>query len=370
MLRAAPRSYLNALCVGALAFAGLAGCQDGAEFAVNVDTKAIVNGDVSVDDTQVVALVYSGKQFCSGTVVGKRTIVTAAHCLPPNVPFALSSIEVFFGTDVASGSGQFRRVVDGIANPAWNADVVAGDVGVLALAQDAPVAAMPMAFLDVTAAGMLGGEARAIGFGITSADGDGNGTRRTGMVTVNRVDASSIYLQPGPSATCNGDSGGALFFMQDGVEVLGGIHSRSDCGSAIIAERVDVHTMDFIMPFIEEHEGASSCGADGMCATGCADADPDCPCVADGICSDVCVHPDADVDCSAECAADGTCNESCASDADCSTEESDVCPEGDASCESSDGGCSAGGSASSSWMALALLLLLIRKRRAATLASS
>lgn len=361
-----PRLSLRALLLGTAL--GVAACQGGDELAVGSDTQAIVNGDLSVNDTQVVALVYHGQQFCSGTVVGKRTIVTAAHCLPPHVSFPVTSIEVFFGTDVASGDGPLLRAVDGIANPAWNVDLVAGDVGVLALAEDAPVAPMHMAFLDVTA-GMLGGEARAVGFGITSEDGIGNGTRRTGMVTVNRVNASSIYMEPSPSATCNGDSGGALFFMQDGVEVLGGIHSRSNCDSAIIAERVDVHTMNFIMPFIEEHEGASSCGADGMCATGCAEVDPDCPCVADGICSETCMHPQADVDCSVSCSvsADGICDESCADDLDCGgSDDSEICPEGDASCDGMNGSCSAGSSASSLWMAFALLFLVIRSRRTTT----
>ncbi len=367
MIRTTPlhtARYAKHLCVLLAAVASVAACQDGSD-EVGVASQAIVNGDLSLSDSQVVALVYQGKQFCSGTVVGKRTVVTAAHCLPPNIDLPLNGIEVFFGSDVASGDGSKLRIVDALANPAWNLDVVAGDVGVLALAEDAPVAAMPMAYLDVTAAGMLGGEARAVGFGITSAEGDGNGTRRTGMVKIDRYDSSSIYMRPGPSATCNGDSGGALIFKQDGVEVLGGIHSRSDCGTAIIAERVDIHTMDFIMPFLEEHEGAASCGLDGMCATGCAEADPDCTCAADGFCTDDCKHPSADLDCSAECPADGVCDESCTYDYDCTGDTATTCADGEGNCDVGYGGCSAGGSASSSWMALGLLLLIFRKRRQA-----
>lgn len=340
------------------------GCQAADDLVVGASNQAIVNGEAS-DDDQVVALVYHGKQFCSGTIVGKRTVVTAAHCLPPNVDIPLLAIEVFFGSDVASGDGTFHRVVDGIANPAWNLDVVAGDVGVLALAEDAPVAPMPMAYLDVSAAGMVGSEARAVGFGITEAEGEGNGQRRTGMLMVERYDASSLFLNPGPSATCNGDSGGALIVVQDGVEVLGGIHSRSDCGSSIIAERVDVHTMNFIMPFIEEHEGAASCDADGMCASGCDTPDPDCYCAADGFCGDSCLHPSADLDCAAECPADGICDESCSYDFDCSEAPADVCPDGTDECGSTDGGCSTTGSGSSAWFALGLLALFLRRRRRA-----
>ena len=362
MLHISPARFqlaLTLVMVNVAAFG--AGCQAGSETLGSAE-QAIVNGAAS-DDEAVVALVYHGKQFCTGTVVGRRTIVTAAHCLPPNIDVPLFGIEVYFGSDIGSSEGVTLRVADGLANPSWSADVVAGDIGVLALSQDAPVTPMPMAYLDVTAAGMLGTDARAVGFGITAAEGDGNGTRRTGMLTVDRFDSSSIYLNPGPSATCNGDSGGALIFVQDGIEVLGGIHSRSDCNSAIIAERVDVHSLDFVTPFIEQHEGAASCGLDGVCATGCDEADPDCPCVADGFCSDVCKHPSADLDCSSECPADGVCDESCSYDFDCTDAAAATCPEGDDSCGTTDGGCSTGGPASSSWLALGLLFLFLRRRR-------
>jgi len=367
MLRTATARKAPAFAATLLALATAAGCQAGADdisgLEIGEQSQSIVNGDVSVNDEQVVALVYHGKQFCSGTVVGKRTVVTAAHCLPPNIDMPLFGIEVYFGSDVASGEGTTLRVVDGLANPEWNLDVVAGDIGILALSEDAPVAPMPMAFLDVSAAGMVGTDARAVGFGITEADGDGNGLRRTGMLTVDRYNDSSLFLNPGPSATCNGDSGGALLFIEDGVEVLGGIHSRSDCGSSIIAERVDVHTMNFIMPFIEEHEGAASCESDGMCASGCSEPDPDCPCVADGMCSDVCAHPSADLDCASECPADGVCDESCSYDYDCSETAAALCAAGDDSCGTTDGGCSSTGSGSSFWLALGLLGLLFRRRR-------
>lgn len=310
---------------------------------------SIVNGTESIADDAVVALVYRDKQFCTGTLVGKRTVVTAAHCLPPNSNVPLFGIEVVFGNKVGPESIRLS-VVDGLASPEWDEDKVGGDIGLLALSDDAPVEPMPMAYYNVTALPEMLPQLRAVGFGVTEADGEGNGTKRTGMLAVEHYDETSIYLNPGPASTCNGDSGGALIFVRDGREFLGGIHSRSDCSSAIIAERVDIHTMNMITPFMEAHEGNASCAKDGMCGSECAEPDPDCPCVEDGVCSDFCAYLESDLDCTAECIGD-----------DCIVEDSKVCS--DDSCMGSDqpGGCSTGGS-QAPWSFALLLGALIWRR--------
>jgi len=256
--------------------------------------QSIVRGEISSDQA-VVALMHHGQHFCTGTLVAKRIVVTAAHCLPPYINIPQSEIRVFFGGSLQSGEGQHFSVVDALANPNWTPSQVQNDIGVLALNADAPVLPLPMAFMNAAFANMQDG--RVIGYGITSAAAHDNGRRRTGLVQIQSTEASSFTLAAGPSLTCNGDSGGPLLAMQNGKERLVGINSRSDCKQHFLAERIDVHTMNFIMPFIEEHEGAVSCQADGMCASNCNAPDPDCLCQADGMCTTACINQEADVDC-------------------------------------------------------------------------
>lgn len=356
---------------GAVALAGAlvalgAGCQL-AEPELGSRQGAIVNGAPTTGDAAVVALVHRGQSFCTGTLVGRRTVVTAAHCLPPHIDLRLDDIEVFFGSRLGESGGFTMPVVDGLAHPSWSPERVAGDIGLLALAHDAPAEPVAMAYDDLSILSVAGDPVRLVGFGITARDGAGGGTKREGMAMVEAIDASSLYLDPGPASTCNGDSGGPLFLQQGGAWVFAGIHSRSDCDRQQIAERLDVHVMDFVQPFTEEHEGAGSCAADGYCALGCEDADPDCPCAEDGLCTEACTMPELDRDCSAACATDGVCDESCEVDADCGCDgdacEPAACTDDDCDPAGLAGGCAAAGAGGGGWLVLLAAFGLLRRPR-------
>lgn len=347
-----------------------AGCQASASDEPGHIATAIVNGDVDMENEYeaVVALTFRGKQFCTGTVIAPRTVVTAAHCLPPNVDVTLDEIDIFVGGTVGEAGGSLLGVESGMANPHWTVDGVANDIGILSLVADAPVSPMRFSFSEFSTAGLVGQTVSAVGFGITEVDGTGNGIRRSGELVVDRYDASSIYLRPGPSSTCNGDSGGALVIEEHGEPVLIGIHSRSDCSQAIISERVDVHALGFIQPFVEAHEGAATCEEDGLCAAGCENPDPDCPCAADGMCTSACGYPVADLDCNPNaCPADGLCDASCEYDFDCECEDGSClgeCAPDDAECRGqSEAGCSVGGDGSAGAGLLLLVVALVVRRR-------
>jgi len=304
----------------------------------------IVNGETSIGDDAVVALMTQGQHFCSGTLVRDRYVVTAAHCLPPNIPTDATEIDVFFGLDV-SGPGTTIGVVDALAHPNWDIDNLGYDVGVIELAQAAPAAPIPM-FTDAVTASHRGAEIRMVGYGITSAGGDDNGLKRHGTGELDDFDAFSLQIASDPSGTCSGDSGGTALIDVDGTEYLIGIHSRSDCVAFALDERVDTHHDDFIMPFIDGV--VTNCAADGTCNEDCED-DPDCgpACVDDGVCEAGCAD---DPDCGPVCEADGACDEACTDDPDCAPvcEADETCvvecaegedPDCEPAAEDSGGGC-------------------------------
>lgn len=307
-------------------------------------------GGVAASDDAVVALTYGGHAFCSGTVVSRRTVVTAAHCLPPNLDLPIDGIEVFFGDELREDGGTFVPIVDALADPSWSEDSMPGDIGVVALAEDAPVEPVPMAY-GALQPWIEDQQVRLVGFGITARDGGGGGIKRQGTSRIIGVDDSNLYMGPEPAVTCNGDSGGPLFAVENGVEVLAGVHSRSDCDERSIAERIDVHAMSFVLPFIEEHEGPASCEADGLCAIDCGEPDPDCPCSADGLCTDACPVPEADLDCEADLCADGDCEP--------------TGHDGELGGAVTSGGCAAGGTGTSAASLLALMALAVHARRRA-----
>jgi len=81
----------------------------------------IVNGSVNNGDPAVVALTVWNQAFCSGTLITPTVVLTAAHCLPPNLNdvgiYDYTDISVFFGTYV--GNGESRAVVNGWTDLAW-----------------------------------------------------------------------------------------------------------------------------------------------------------------------------------------------------------------------------------------------------------
>jgi hypothetical protein len=305
--------------VAAVALGAHAGCAgDGIFEDLGDSDDAIVGGQPDSGDPAVVALLADGYFICTGTLVHPTVVMTAAHCLPPNLSDLgitdYTQMAAFFGSDVLSG-GDVRPVVDGWTHPGWNIDVLEDDIGLVRLASPGPVPPIPYAVGAMSAADQ-GAPVRIVGFGMIDPNNQGSvGVKHQATTAIEAVAPFYFTMYASPAGTCNGDSGGTALMDLGGQEVVVGVHSRSDCETLSIDTRVDAY-QDDIVAFIGETQ-VPQCFADGACATGCASPDPDCPCAEDGFCHDVCPDPATDPDCDAGCGGDGVCNQTCGDDPDC-----------------------------------------------------
>ena len=205
----------------------LAAAACGAGDPAATSRRAVVNGEPDTEHRAVVALVYYGGVFCTGTVIAPRAVLTAGHCLAPRDP---TQMEVFFGDDYAAG-GQSVAVTEGFLHPDYYMNDARGapmnDVAVLLLAADAPEPPLP--WQQAPLPEMWGEGVTLVGYGVTAAGTtDGLGVRRKVGQTIIALDETFYYYSGTDDGTCQGDSGGPMLLDVGGVLVVIGVTSFGD----------------------------------------------------------------------------------------------------------------------------------------------
>ena len=168
--------------------------------------------------------------ICTATLVGKRTVLLAAHCILPGKQhiFCLAAGGDTYHPDTMT------------PHPQWNATTLENDIAVIKLKTAPPVT--PSMISDRPPS--LGQKITLVGFGCTATDVKDAGIKRIATNTISKLELKRFAFAGsgnGIGSTCKGDSGGPAFATFGGKEYQAGVTSAglTPCGTLAYDTRVD-----------------------------------------------------------------------------------------------------------------------------------
>jgi secreted trypsin-like serine protease len=204
------------------------------------ETK-IINGTLAPDggsiEQSTVALASSnGQVFCTGTLIHRNYVVSAAHCLANY----RGTLYIGFGR----GSSEFKYVKanDFAVNPGYTGSfnkAVPADISVIQLSTAAPAGYNPVGIYKGTVA--RGSSLALAGFGQTEAGGTGRLYYTSVNVSSQTNNEITVYLNG--TGSCYGDSGGPAYVSSGGrLQVIGATsRGQSGCQGSSIYTNVAYH---------------------------------------------------------------------------------------------------------------------------------
>ncbi|MCZ7531690.1 MAG: serine protease [Acidimicrobiia bacterium] len=138
------------------------------------------------------------RQFCGGTVVAPKVVVTAAHCVDD-----LREVDVLYGTDLLDGSGTLVRSSSITVHPAWDPLASRNDIAVVKLSRSIPTAGVTLAGHDNEGSWEPGDRAKVVGFGCNNVNAGGSC-----LSYPHDLWRASLPLRS--DSTCNGVFGGVF----------------------------------------------------------------------------------------------------------------------------------------------------------------
>lgn len=256
------------LSVTLMAAAMLAACaqQNTAEVLDGDSLSGVVGGDNvelgSAVMTSTVGLYDEATgSLCTGTLISKELVLTAAHCVTPGS----MGLMVFFTNDIKNMNAyNSQYAIKALRHEDYdrNRKTDTADIALVRIRGTyLPAGYQPAKILEDFGSLKDGGEVVVAGYGLNWALAvkKGAGVLRTTKLKLGqaRYAKSELILnQSLKKGVCSGDSGGPAYVEKNGQLYLAGVASRGDAAVMLISPKCDKFSIysrvDAYMPWIKE----------------------------------------------------------------------------------------------------------------------